>query len=89
MIRKPGDSECCTPGLSNFKQVVINFLVSKLPVIYQPPPPLLFLALSKNVAKNNTTHDKFAVKAIESTDLPFPSVRRLGLHFIHDLLEVT
>jgi hypothetical protein len=35
-------------GMSNFNQVVIDFLVSKLPVIY--------LALSKNIGKNNTTH---------------------------------
>jgi hypothetical protein len=40
--------------MSNFKQVVIDFLVSKLPVIYHP---LLspYLALSKNIGKNNTT----------------------------------
>jgi hypothetical protein len=44
------------PGMSNFKQVVIDFLVSKLPVIYHS---LLqsYLALSKNIGKNNTTHD--------------------------------
>jgi hypothetical protein len=75
--------------MSNFKQVVIYFLVSKLPVIYHP---LLssYLALSKNIGKNNTTHHKFVVKAtyIESTDLPCSLVRRLGLHFIHHLLEV-
>jgi hypothetical protein len=58
------------PGMSNFKQVVIYFLVSKLPVTYYP---LLssYVALSKNIGKNNTTRDKFVVKAtyIESTDL--------------------
>jgi hypothetical protein len=42
-------------GMSNFRQVVVDFLVSKLPVIYHP---LLgsYLALSKNIGKNNTTH---------------------------------
>jgi hypothetical protein len=43
------------PGMSNFKQVVIDFLVSKLPVIYHPVL-LPYLALSKNTGKNNTTH---------------------------------
>jgi hypothetical protein len=54
--------------MSNFKQVVIYFLVSKLPVIYQPILSL-YLALSKNTGKNNTTPDTFVVKApcIEST----------------------
>jgi hypothetical protein len=74
-------------GMSNFKQVVIEFLVSKLPVIYHP---LLssYLALSKNIGKK--TRHMFVVKAtyIESTDLPCSLVRRLGLHFIHQLLEV-
>jgi hypothetical protein len=69
-------------GMSNFKEVVI-YLVSKLPVIYHP---LLssYLALSKSIGKNNATH-KFVVKAtyIESTDLPCPLLRCLGLHFIH------
>jgi hypothetical protein len=48
--------------MSNFKQAVNYFLVSKLPVIYHP---LLssYLALSKIIDKNNTTHDKFVVKA--------------------------
>jgi hypothetical protein len=53
----PGQqSTYAKPGMSNFKQVVIDFLVSKLPVIYHP---LLspYLALSKNISKNNTTHD--------------------------------
>jgi hypothetical protein len=47
------------------KQVVIDFLVSKLPVIYHP---LLssYLALSKNIGKNNTTHD--VATYTESTD---------------------
>jgi hypothetical protein len=42
--------------MSNFKQVVIDFLVSKLPVIYH----LLlssYQPLRKNIGKNNTTHD--------------------------------
>jgi hypothetical protein len=43
-------------GMSNFKQVVIDFLVSKLPVIYHPLLSSYF-ALSKNIGKNNTTHD--------------------------------
>jgi hypothetical protein len=45
-----------TSCMSNFKQIVIDFLVSKLPVIYHP---LLssYLALSKYIGKNNTTHD--------------------------------
>jgi hypothetical protein len=53
--------------MSNFKQVVIYSLVSKLPVIYHP-----LLTLSKSIGKNNTTPDKFVVKAtcIESTGLP-------------------
>jgi hypothetical protein len=44
------------PSISNFKEVVIDFLVSKLPVIYHP---LLtsYLALSKTIGKDNTTHD--------------------------------
>jgi hypothetical protein len=48
--------------MSNVKQVVIHILVSKLPVIYHT---LLspYLASSKNIGKNNTTHDKFVVKA--------------------------
>jgi hypothetical protein len=48
--------ELYTWGMSNFKQVVIDFLVSKLPVMYHP---LLssYLALSKNIGKNNTTYD--------------------------------
>jgi hypothetical protein len=56
-----------------------------------PPRPLSsYLALSKNIGKNNMTHDKFVVRAtcIESTDLPCSLVRRLGLHFIHRLFEV-
>jgi hypothetical protein len=44
------------PGMSNFKQAVIDFLVSKLPVICHPLPSS-YLALSKNIGKNNTTHD--------------------------------
>jgi hypothetical protein len=42
--------------MSNFKQIVIDFLVTKLPVIYHP---LLssYIAISKNIGKNNTTHD--------------------------------
>ncbi|PNF35612.1 hypothetical protein B7P43_G01879 [Cryptotermes secundus] len=42
--------------MSNIKQVVIDFLVSKLPVIYNPLLSL-YLTLSKNIGKNNTTHD--------------------------------
>jgi hypothetical protein len=43
----------------------------------------LYLALSKNSGKNNTTNDKFVVKAtyIERADLPCSLMRRLGLHF--------
>jgi hypothetical protein len=54
--------------MSNFKRVVIDFLVSKLPVIYGP---LLssYLALSKNIGKNNTTYDVcLRATYIESTD---------------------
>jgi hypothetical protein len=43
-------------GMSNFKQVVIDFWASKLPVIYHPLLSL-YLALSKNTGKNNMTHD--------------------------------
>jgi hypothetical protein len=68
---------------------VTYFLVSKLPVIYKP---LLssYLYLSKNIGKNNTTPDKFVVKAtcIESTGLPCSLVTRLILHFVHHLMEV-
>jgi hypothetical protein len=48
--------------MSNFKQVVIYFLVSKLPVICHP---LLssYLTLSKNIDKNNALYDKFVVEA--------------------------
>jgi hypothetical protein len=47
--------------MSKFKQVVIDFLVSKLPVIYHP--------LSKNIGKNNTTHGvSFKATYVESTD---------------------
>jgi hypothetical protein len=81
----------CHPiaGMSNFKQVVIYFLVSKLPVIYHPLL-LSYPDLSKGIGKNNTTPDKFVVKAtcIESADLPCSLVRGLGLHFIYLLLEV-
>jgi hypothetical protein len=42
--------------MSNFKQTVIDFLVSKLPVVYHLLLPS-YLALSKNIGKNNTTHD--------------------------------
>jgi hypothetical protein len=74
--------------MSNFKQVAIYFLVSIMQVIYHP---LLssYLALSKHIGKTKTTH-KFIVKAtyIESADLPYSLARRLGLHFIHHLLEV-
>jgi hypothetical protein len=43
--------------MSNFKQVVIDFLVSKLPVLYHP---LLssYLALSKTIGKNKSSRDK-------------------------------
>jgi hypothetical protein len=74
--------------MSNFKRVVIYFLVSKLSVIYHP---LLssYLALSKNIAESNTTRDMCLVKVtyIESTDLPRSLMRRLGLHFMYHLLE--
>jgi hypothetical protein len=43
--------------MSNFKKVVIDILVSKLPVIYHPLL-LSYLALSKNIGKNNKTHDE-------------------------------
>jgi hypothetical protein len=74
-------------GMSNFKQVVIYFLVSKLTMIYHLLPNL---ALSKNIDKNSTTHDKFVVKAtyIEITDLLFSLATCLGLHSIHHLWEV-
>jgi hypothetical protein len=44
------------PGMSILKQVVIDFLVSKLLVIYHPLISS-YLALSKNIGKNYTTHD--------------------------------
>jgi hypothetical protein len=44
-----------TAGMSSFKQVVIDFLVSKLPVIYHLL--LSYLTLSKNIGKNNMTHN--------------------------------
>jgi hypothetical protein len=53
----------CKAGMSNFKQVVIYILVSKLPVIYHPLL-LLYLALSKNIGKNNTAPGKFVVRAL-------------------------
>jgi hypothetical protein len=65
--------------MSNLKQVVIYFLASKLPVIYQP---LLswYLALSKNIGKNNTTPGKFVVKAtfIEGTGTRYLLVREMS-----------
>jgi hypothetical protein len=80
---------CSIAGMSNFKQVVIYFLVSKLPVIYHPLL-LLYLALSKNTGKNNMTPGTIVVKATstESTGLPCSPVRHLGLHFVHPLMEV-
>jgi hypothetical protein len=58
--------------MSNYKQVVIDFLVSKLPVIYHPLLSL-YIALRKILVKT-TRHMMFVVKAtfIESTDLTFP-----------------
>jgi hypothetical protein len=50
-------------GMSDFKQVVIDFLVTKLPVIYH----LLlssYLALSKYIGKNNTTHNVCCIRII-------------------------
>jgi hypothetical protein len=75
--------------MSNFEQVVIYFLVSKLPVIYHPLL-LSYLALSKIFGQNNITPGKFVVKAtcIESTGLICSLVRRVGLHFVHHLMEV-
>jgi hypothetical protein len=55
------------------------------------PYPFLssYFALGKNIVKK-TRHMMFVVKAtyIESTGLPSSLVSRLGLHFIHQLLEV-
>jgi hypothetical protein len=83
----PSMSRLSRPVLSNFKHAVIYFFVSAR--VLPPPQSTLYLALSKNIGKNNTTH-KFVVKAtyIESTGLPCSLVKRLGLHVIHDLLEV-
>jgi hypothetical protein len=70
--------------MSNSKQAVIYFLVSKLPVTYHPLLSSYF-ALAKVLVKN-TTHDEFVVKATytETKDLP----KDVGLHFISNLLEV-
>jgi hypothetical protein len=43
-------------GLSNFKQGVVYFLVSKSPVMY---PLWSYLTLNTNTGKSNATHDKF------------------------------
>jgi hypothetical protein len=73
--------------MSNFKQVVIDFLVSKLPVIYHP---LLssYLVLSKNIGKNKW-HMIFVVKAtyIESTDY-FNMYFPLESEYNHIILQV-
>jgi hypothetical protein len=50
------------PEMSNFKQVVIYILLSKLPV-RNPSPPSSYLALSNNIGKKDTTQDEFVVKA--------------------------
>jgi hypothetical protein len=42
--------------MSSIKQVVIDFLVSKLSLIYHSLL-LSYLALGKNIGKNSTTHD--------------------------------
>jgi hypothetical protein len=74
--------------MSNFKQDVMYFIVLKVHVIYHPfisPYP----ALNKNTGKNNTTNDKFVVKAtyIGSTDLCCSILKCLSLHFILNLLD--
>jgi hypothetical protein len=58
----------CTAGMFNFKQVVIDFLVSKLPVIYHPS--YRRTSLSAKILVKITRHMMFVVKAtyIESTD---------------------
>jgi hypothetical protein len=65
-----------------------NHFQQTIHVQLQTGSDLLFSV--KTIGKNNTTHDKFVVKAtyIESTDLPCSLVRYLCLHFIHYLLEL-
>jgi hypothetical protein len=48
--------------MSNLKEVVIYFLVSKLPMIYHPL--LSYLAVNKHFGKNNMTLDKLVVKEL-------------------------
>jgi hypothetical protein len=56
-----------------------HFLVSKLPVIYQPLISS-YLALSKNIGKNNTTHNIFLIfKCFKKIISYFLTIRLLTL----------
>jgi hypothetical protein len=48
----------CRLGLSNFKQVVIYFLMLELPVIYLPLS-IVVLAISRNIVQNNRNKEKY------------------------------
>jgi hypothetical protein len=70
------------PGLSYFKQAVIYFLVSKLPVI--SPPLQSYLALSKNIGKNNTTQKKIGMTNISASKFEYNHIiLDTNLHACH------
>jgi hypothetical protein len=61
----PSVSRLSRTGMSKFKQVVIDFLVSKLPVMYHSLL-LSYGALSKNIGKNNATRGKYRLTILVS-----------------------
>jgi hypothetical protein len=81
----------CSPlnaEVVQFLRICCDQLCGVKTAIDLSPPPVVVHRFKQNFGKNSMTHDVVKVTYIESTDLPCSLVGRLGLHFIHQLLEV-